>query len=103
MEYWGYHERRVIELLIRKKHELEKWWDEEGSVMHEQGCSVDVIVNAAWKAATLFEREECAKVCEVVIAQDVIGSNDSYIEGRQMGATVCMNSIRKRSNRPTPP
>jgi hypothetical protein len=50
------------------------------------------------EAIAAAEREACAKVCENVREQDARGGNDSYLEGRQMGATVCMNSIRMRSN-----
>lgn len=52
----------------------------------------------AWQAGCAAEREACAKVCDDVRNQDARGGNDSYLEGRQMGATVCMNTIRKRSN-----
>lgn len=41
--------------------DLQKWWKDEGSVMHERGCSIDVIANAAWNAATLSERKGCAE------------------------------------------
>ena len=47
-----------------------------------------------------LEREACAKVCEDVMLQVVLGSNDDYNEGRQMGATVCANKIRARFNAP---
>ena len=48
-------------------------------------------------AAVLEEREACANLCIAVREQDVEGGNDSYIEGRQMGATRCMNAIKMRS------
>ena len=48
----------------------------------------------AHKGSLAKERERCAKVCENVRDQDARGGNDSYLEGRQMGATVCMNTIR---------
>ena len=49
-----------------------------------------------WEAATRSEREACVGVCLAVREQAVMGGNDSYLEGRQMGAAVCMNKIRIR-------
>gem|GEM_PF-4410491 len=53
---------------------------------------------AAIRIATLRERDACTDVCRSVCEQDVRGGSDSYLEGRQMGATVCMNTILKRSD-----
>lgn len=52
----------------------------------------------AWKAATEAEREACAKVCEAMMTDTILGGNKEYNTGREMGATVCANKIRMRSN-----
>lgn len=44
----------------------------------------------------LAEHEACKAMCLVVCNQQVTGANDSYIDGRLMGATVCMNQIAAR-------
>ena len=44
------------------------------------------------------EREACAKVCEGTMDEAVLGGNDDYNTGREMGAAVCANRIRMRSN-----
>ena len=41
------------------------------------------------------EREACVKLCEKVMAQIVMAS-DEYLEGREMGAVVCANYIKAR-------
>ena len=38
-------------------------------------------------------RARCAALCLEVSEQDVKGCNESYADGRAMGATVCMNKI----------
>lgn len=65
--------------------------------VHE-GRSLENLVSFAREVAKA-EREACAEVCAAVREQDARGGNDSYFEGRQMGATVCMNGIRRRSFR----
>lgn len=73
---------------------FKKWWVEEGSVMHERGASIDVIANAAWNAATLHERDECAKVC------DVRHYDWRFDDGEESdsGPRDCAAAIRARSN-----
>lgn len=44
------------------------------------------------------EREACAKVCEATMTDAILGGNKEYNTGREMGATVCANKIRMRSN-----
>ena len=51
-----------------------------------------------WEAAQKIEREACARVCEATMADSIIGGNPEYNTGREMGATVCANKIRMRSN-----
>lgn len=46
----------------------------------------------------LAEREACAKVCEATMTDVILGGNKDYNTGREMGATVCANKIRMRSN-----
>lgn len=43
------------------------------------------------------ERAHCINICDRVSKQTVLASDD-YMEGREMGATVCANYIRLRIN-----
>ena len=58
---------------------------------YEKGAS-------AFHDAVKTEREACAKVCEGTMDEAVLGGSDDYNTGREMGATVCANRIRMRSN-----
>lgn len=51
------------------------------------------IAEAAWQAATLAEREECAKVCDVFPSRYL----SSYEEGVQDAKLNCAEAIRARS------
>ena len=46
----------------------------------------------AWKAATLIEREECAKLCDAMASDDLLPPNDRAC------AVDCAIDIRLRSN-----
>lgn len=50
------------------------WWEKEGSVMEEGGCSAETIVSAAWFVAT-HNKEPDVKICIENLAFDekVIG------------------------------
>ena len=79
---------------------FDEWIENEYFGKHPTGleCVGRERMTQILEAACAAEREACAKVCLDVRDQDVRGGNDSYLEGRQMGATVCMNTIRMRSN-----
>jgi hypothetical protein len=48
--------------------------------------------------ATALEREACAKVCEATMSEAIIGGDEEYNTGREIGAAVCATKIRMRSN-----
>lgn len=39
--------------------------------------------------------KECAQICQTVSAEQVDNASKDYQEGREMGATVCRNQIKK--------
>ena len=48
-------------------------------------------------AAVAAEREACAKVCDIEVSINVTNANETYKEGRSMGAIVCAAAIRARN------
>ena len=48
--------------------------------------------------AVAREREACAKVCDTVIKDIILGGSEDYHTGRKRGATMCANRIRMRHN-----
>ncbi len=46
------------------------------------------------KFAELIVRE-CAQICQTVSGDQVNNASKDYQEGREMGATVCRNQIKK--------
>lgn len=39
--------------------------------------------------------KECAQICQTISAEQVDNASKDYQEGREMGATVCRNQIKK--------
>lgn len=62
-----------------------------------QEWQAEIIAEHAQKLVEA-ERAECAKVCEVESSVIVTNASEHYQEGRSMGAIVCYNLIRNRSN-----
>ncbi len=82
-------------IITRRYEEVVEAWNAQADYSNNWGnLGEDEKIAFAMK----LEREACAKVCEDVMLQVALGSNDDYNEGRQMSATVCANKIRMRSN-----
>lgn len=81
--------------------DFESWWKKsslEGSVH----MSYYLDAEAAWKAATLAERERCAKVCDRIASSaeeeakgsDLFYGSDQWYGGAVDAAEECANAIR---------
>lgn len=79
---------------------FDEWWvDQHGQNWRAIFThSAKDAAEESWNAATKVEREACAKVCENTITDAILGGNKEYNTGREMGAIVCANKIRMRSN-----
>ena len=66
---------------------FDEWFQSKQGEAYE---SMYAFAKAAWKAATLAEREECAKLCE----SRYMGDNNR----EDMEARRCATAIRARSN-----
>lgn len=75
---------------------FDEWYEREGRVMTEGGCSQEIVARAAYFIATNNEREACAKVCEGRIGGAV--QSDEWWSGFKAAMGQCAKIIRARSN-----
>ena len=67
---------------------FDEWFESEQGDPHDARYAY---AKAAWKAATLAERDECSKVCDNM----AVGEGD---EDYAIGSAWCAAAIRARSN-----
>jgi hypothetical protein len=83
---------QLTEVLERRIAELAEWFSDNPNT-----ADIADGVRCIVRDAILAERIACVMACEVTMT-DALGGNKEYNIGREMGAIVCANKIRMRSN-----
>lgn len=89
----AYGQSQLTEVLERRIAELAEWFSDNPNT-----SDIADGIRCLARDAIFAERIACAMVCEATMTDAILGGNKEYNTGREMGATVCANKIRMRSN-----